>query len=159
MTAVTDTTPICYLVLIGEINLLPALFETMLIPSAVLAELLHPCAPTLVQTWASSLPAWISVKDAGLEDITGMENLQAGERGAIRLAESIKADVILLDEKSARTVAGRRGLRITGTIGLLTEGADRGLIDLPVAINRLKQTNFRFSPSLLKSALDRTRPQ
>jgi predicted nucleic acid-binding protein len=31
-----------------------------------------------------------------------MEKLQLGERCAILLAEAIKADIILLDEKSAR---------------------------------------------------------
>ena len=36
---------------------------------------------------------------------TGMEKLQAGEQAAILLAESMKADVILLDEKAASHVA------------------------------------------------------
>jgi predicted nucleic acid-binding protein len=42
MIAVVDTSPICYLILIGEIDLLPKLFNQVLAPQAVLAELLHP---------------------------------------------------------------------------------------------------------------------
>ena len=48
-----------------------------------------------------------------------MEKLQAGEQAASLLAEAIPADMILLDEKSARRVAADRGLRITGTLGVL----------------------------------------
>ena len=46
MIAVADTSPICYLILIGEIDLLPKLFSQVLVPEAVLAELLHEDAPT-----------------------------------------------------------------------------------------------------------------
>jgi len=71
------------------------------------------------------------------------------------LAESINATMILLDEKSARRVAADRGLRVTGTLGVLGEAASRGLVDLAAAIDRLRKTNFRYSPALLKAALDR----
>jgi predicted nucleic acid-binding protein len=84
-----------------------------------------------------------------------LEKLQAGEQGAILLAESINADIILLDEKSARRVAADRGLRITGTLGILGEGAARGLVDLAATIDRLRRTTFRCSPALLKATLDR----
>jgi predicted nucleic acid-binding protein len=83
------------------------------------------------------------------------KKLQRGEQAAILLAESIKADMIVLDEKSARRVATDRGLRVTGTLGLLGEAATRGLVDLPPAIERLTKTSFRYSPALLKATLDR----
>ena len=63
--------------------------------------------------------------------------------------------MIIVDEKAARRVAADRGLRITGTLGVLSEGAARGLIDLAAAIDGLRKTNFRYSPTLLKAALDR----
>jgi predicted nucleic acid-binding protein len=83
------------------------------------------------------------------------EKLQAGEQAAILLAESMPADMILLDEKSARRVAVDRGLRITGTLGVLGEAAARGLVDLEAAIDQLRKTSFRYSPALLKATLDR----
>ena len=46
--------PICYLILIGEIDLLPKLFSQVLVPEAVLAELLHKDAPPAVRSWASN---------------------------------------------------------------------------------------------------------
>jgi predicted nucleic acid-binding protein len=155
MIAVADTSPICYLILIGEIDLLAKLFSQVLLPPAVLAELLHEDAPVGVRHWAANLPFWISVQESPIRSTAGMEKLQAGEQAAILLAQSIAADIILLDEKSARRVAANRGLRITGTLGVLGESAVLQLVDLPAAIDRLRQTSFRYSPALLKATLDR----
>ena len=81
--------------------------------------------------------------------------LRAGDRLAILLAESTMADIVLLDEKAARCVAATRGLRVTGILGVLGEAATRGLVELTSAIDRLRMTNFRASPVLLKATLDR----
>lgn len=155
MIAVSDTSPICYLILIGEIDILPKIYSQVLVPPAVVAELLHEDAPGAVRDWAANLPSWISVQQNPIGVTVGMEKLQAGERAAILLAESRLADMILLDEKSARRVATDRGLRITGTMGVLGEAAARGLVDLAAAIDQLRKTSFRYSPALLKATLDR----
>ncbi len=155
MIAVADTSPICYLVLIGEIDLLPKLFSQVLAPQAVIAELLHEDAPEAVRSWASNLPYWICAKETPVLATPGLAKLQAGEQAAILLAESIKADIVLLDEKAARRVAVDRGLRVTGTLGVLGESATRGLVDLAPVIDRLRMTNFRASPALLRATLDR----
>ncbi len=155
MIAVADASPLCYLVLIGEIDLLPKLFLQVAVPPAVIAELLHEDAPASVRTWASNLPLWIAVKENPLSTSAGLEKLQAGEQAAILLAESMRADIILLDEKAARRVAANRGLRVTGLLGVLGEAATRGLVELAPAIDRLRTTSFRSSPALLKATLDR----
>ena len=41
MIAVSDTSPICYLILIGEIDIIPKLYSQVLVPAAVMAELVH----------------------------------------------------------------------------------------------------------------------
>jgi predicted nucleic acid-binding protein len=155
MIAVADASPLCYLVLIDEIDLLRQCFSQVLVPRAVIAELLHDDAPAAVRAWASDPPAWICSMESPLLATTGMEKLQAGEQAAILLAESTKADVILLDEKAARRVACVRGLRVTGLLGVLGEAATRGLVELAPAIDRLRTTSFRASPALLKATLDR----
>ena len=155
MIAVADASPLCYLVLIGEIDLLPKLFVQVAVPQAVIAELLHEDAPEKVRNWASNLPAWISTAATADVVSAGLEKLQAGERAAIILAESIKGDLILLDEKAARRVAAERGLRVTGLLGVLGEAAIRGFVDLPSVIDRLRKTTFRCSPALPKATLDR----
>jgi predicted nucleic acid-binding protein len=68
MIVVADTSPLNYLVLIDEIELLAALFEKVLLPNAVLKELQHPRTPEKVCYWAAHFPTWIEVKavDMGL---------------------------------------------------------------------------------------------
>ena len=149
MTAVADTSPVCYLNLIGEIGVLPQLFGKILIPQAALKELRHHEAPELVQVWAHRLPSRVSVFETAVTNASGLEKLQAGERAAILLAEFKEAEIILLDEKAARRVASDRGLRVTGILGLLGEASTRGLVDLPAALDRLRKTNFRCSAALL----------
>jgi len=155
MIAVADTSPLCYLVLIDEVDLLRHLFRQVVAPSAVITELLHEDAPEAVRGWAANLPSWVSVRENPVRNTAGLEKLQVGEQAAILLAESISAELILLDEKSARRIAAQRGMRITGTLGVLGEAAARGMVDLPAAIDRLRRTNFRCSPALMKATLDR----
>ncbi|MGF1491114.1 MAG: hypothetical protein ACFBSC_01395 [Microcoleaceae cyanobacterium] len=50
MIVVADTSPICYLVLIDQIGLLPRLYDQITIPDVVLRELQSPNAP--IQTSA-----------------------------------------------------------------------------------------------------------
>jgi predicted nucleic acid-binding protein len=155
MIAVADTSPVCYLILIGEIDLLRRLFTRVWIPQAVVDELLHDDAPEAVRQWASNLPTWISVRETSLKSRAGMEKLQVGEVSAMLLAEELGADILVLDEKAARRVALDLGLRTTGTLGVLGEAATRGLVDFVSATERLKMTNFRYSPALLKATMDR----
>jgi len=142
MIAVLDASPLCYLLLIGEIDLLPQLFSRVVVPETVILELQHDDAPATVRNWASNLPIWIFVEETPDTFSAGMEKLQAGERAAILLAELIQADIIIIDEKAARLIAGRRGLSVTGVLGVIGEAATRGLVDLTLAIDRLRRTSF-----------------
>jgi uncharacterized protein len=82
-------------------------------------------------------------------------HLDGGEQEAIRLAQMVHADVVLLDDRKARDAATRRGLRVMGTVGVLEQAARRGLIDLPAVCARLRTTNFRIHDSIMQSALAR----
>jgi len=82
--------------------------------------------------------------------------LGAGERGAIRLAKSLSADLVLLDEWKARRVAREAGLAITGCLGVLESGARRGLVpDLRQAYVDLLRQGIRFDIGLLQESLAR----
>jgi predicted nucleic acid-binding protein len=58
---IADTSPINYLLLIGHIDILPALFETVILPAAVREELKHPKAPAVVKNWIALPPVWVDV--------------------------------------------------------------------------------------------------
>jgi len=154
MIVVADASPICYLLLIGHVDLLQRLFGQVVIPHAVHDELSAEGAPTIVRTWIAHPPSWLQIQYATTPDAS-LGRLHLGEREAITLAAQLKADLIVLDDKAARGVAVERGLHTTGLLGILDEAATRRLIDLPTAIKRLQRTTFRASPRLLKALLDR----
>jgi predicted nucleic acid-binding protein len=62
MIAVSDTSPLCYLILTDAVDLLPKLFHQGLVPAVVIAELLHEDArlaalPRVVAWGLPALPA------------------------------------------------------------------------------------------------------
>jgi predicted nucleic acid-binding protein len=153
MIVVADTTPVNYLILIEAIDVLHTLYDRVVLPSAVKMELLHPGTPEKVRMWMQSPPAWLEIRTAKQGTDEMLSKLDAGEGEAIRLAEELQADLLILDEIRGRQEAKRRGLILIGTIGVLREAAEVGLLDLRTAIERLKQTSFHISPILLASIL------
>ena len=63
MTVVSNTTPLNYLILTETVDVLPAIFGRVYVPSAVIDELSHPRSPAVVRAWVSTLPAWLTVQD------------------------------------------------------------------------------------------------
>ena len=101
MLVVSDTSPITVLLQTGLDHLLPELFQHVIIPPAVRAELLqtHPILPGWLEVCApSSIPS--AVRDA---------HLDLGETEALALALELHADAILLDEQigAARSTRSR----------------------------------------------------
>lgn len=150
---VTDPSPVFYLLSIGRVDLLPALFGTVLLPDAVHQELSHPAAPEFVRAWVRSLPPWLKLQSvAPLEDRT-LQSLGAGERAAIALAHTVQAGLILIDERKATRVAIQQGFDVTGTLGILRLAARRNLVDLAACIKALKGTSFRYHQEILDELL------
>jgi predicted nucleic acid-binding protein len=152
---VADTGPINYLVLIGHIDLLPILFEQVILPSAVQAELADPDAPLSVRNWIANPPAWLEIHETpGPQFEHGsVQGLDEGETAAIALAISLGADLLLMDERKGVSVARGKGLRVTGTLGVLDIAAERGLVNFTQAVSRLRQTTFRIPEALLDSLM------
>ncbi len=155
---VADTSPLNYLVLIHQINLLPNLYGLVLIPESVLDELSAIETPQLVRNWATNLPEWVEVLPATPIDDASLTRLHVGERDAISLALTVHADAVLMDERRGRQEAENRDLKPIGTLGVLVAAHERGLINLTATINALRQTSFHASPKLLASIVDRSLP-
>jgi len=85
------------------------------------------------------------------------EFLGSGERDGIALAQSIRADMILLDDLAAREAAQERSLRVTGTVGVLLNAARNGWIDLQEALKNLQKAHFYIAPSLVTWALEQNK--
>ena len=147
MVVVADTSPINYLVLICQIDVLPRLYTRILIPRAVLEELKHPVAPEPVRGWAAHPPGWLEV--LAPKSSVSIAQLDLGECDAIALATEMRAEVLIIDEQAGRQEAARRGLKIAGTLSVLDDADQAGLLDFDTAVARLRQTSFRVSQAVL----------
>jgi predicted nucleic acid-binding protein len=157
---VADTSPLNYLVLIGQIEILPALFEKVFVPQIVQHELLHDEAPESVRRWIADPPSWLEIAPKGNDsDDPDLQRLDDGERAAILLAIKMGADLLLIDDRDGVNIARSRGFAVTGTLGILDLAAGRGLIRLSDAVGRLKNTSFRCHPNVLDALLARHSPK
>ena len=155
MIIVSNTSPINYLILIGHINLLPELFQQIIVPQEVYSELSDVFAPSSVQTWIAAVPDWLKIQPVSQPTDMIVDLLDPGERAAILLAQELNADLLLLDDMKARRTATEKGLVITGIIGILDQAATLKLIDLPAAVQSLQNTSFWASDSLFQKLLDK----
>lgn len=151
---VADTSPVSYLVRIGEIDLLKKLYGQIILPSEVLQELLAEDGPMVVRDWARSLPAWVRVQSPERPLTLALPQLHRGESQAIALTEELRAALLLMDDRVGVQVALERGLTLTGTLGVLVEGAQAGLLPIGAALRKLQETNFRATPELYRRAFE-----
>lgn len=84
-----------------------------------------------------------------------LKQLDTGEREALLLAESMPADVLLIDETAGRRAAIEREIDIVGTLGVLGVANDIGLINFRQSIERLQTTSMWMSPKLIQNLLDK----
>jgi predicted nucleic acid-binding protein len=123
MIVVADTSPINYLILIGEIEILAKMYGTVVVPRAVREELLRPSAPEIVRDWMSQMPVWLEVRTPSNAPDALLAALDPGERDAIILAGELKADQLIGDDRQGRHEAEKRGIPVIGTLGVIREAA------------------------------------
>ncbi len=159
MIAVSNSSPLVSLARIGRLNLLASFYKRILIPVEVYNEVTVagrglPGAEEVRKANWIEVASRESLVDPSLEE--ACRNLGAGERGAILLAKSLQADVVLLDEWKARRIARDAGLSIVGCLGILEAGARTGLVpDLRQAYIDLLRQGIRFDIRLLQDSLAR----
>jgi predicted nucleic acid-binding protein len=113
---VADTSPLNYLIQIDCDRILHALYDRVFVPTAVVEELGHPRAVSVVRAWLTQLPTWLAVEDVVEEPDAQLAKLDPGERQAIQLAKREHADLLLMDERLGVRIAREQGLAVTGTL-------------------------------------------
>jgi len=153
---VSNSSPIMNLAVVGQLQILKQLYGKVCIPETVWQEL---SAIGSEQAWATEMQtsSWLekrSVSDRSLVDLLMLE-LDSGESEAIALAIEIKADLLLLDERQARKVAYRLGLKFIGLLGVLVEAKRKGFIAAakPIVDDMIVQAGFWVGTSLYNRVL------
>ena len=151
MLVVADSSPLIYLSRVGALHVLAALFGDVVVPQAVWDEAVgrRPAAPG---TNMIEEATWLRVVDnpSPLLDL----GLDAGETAAVLVAESLHADLLLIDERAGRKVAQERGLVVRGTLGVLVQAKQSGVLRaLKPVLDALVADGFRIAPALVREAL------
>ncbi len=87
-----------------------------------------------------------------------MAHLDLGESEAIAPATEVEADVVLIDEQAGGQEALRRGLKVAGTLSVLDEADQAGLVLFENVIAELRKTSFRVSLAVLSEIRERRSP-
>ncbi len=132
---------------IGLEKLLFSLFERVVIPPAVRAELLSAHA---------TIPEWLEVQTpSAVPFAVRSARLDLGEMESLALALELHPELVLMDEQMGRRTARELGLRVTGILGVLLIAKERGFITeiKPVIADLRKRAGSWFSDPLVAGVL------
>jgi predicted nucleic acid-binding protein len=111
---------------IGHFDLLPRLFETIFIPSVVYEELQHPASPQSVRAVFNPPPAWLRIVVTEVaDDDPVLMPLDEGEKAALTLDVTLRADLILIDERKGAAAARVKGLELTTSCEVCSRGTEK----------------------------------
>lgn len=147
MAVVSNASPLIALARIQRLDLLAAIFESVVIPPAVAREI----APSI-----PVLPTWLRIQAPNVLPPPSLlrRRLGDGEWEALALAIELKADWIILDDLPARHAAEAAGLNVIGTLGTLVTAKRVGLLkSIRPELDALLRTSFFLSPQLYDKLL------
>ncbi len=130
MIAVSNSSPLLNLAVIGKLDLLRHVFGAVTIPEAVWRELVLDGAgqPGAAEIEKASWIRRATVRNEHLVRALRQE-LDAGESEAIALALEVEDALLLMDERLGRETARHLGIRHLGLVGVLVEAKRRRFID------------------------------
>jgi uncharacterized protein len=152
---ISNATPLIAFARIGELALLERIVHHVTLPETVWDEVTavttHPGAEAIGQA------TWIAVHAVTSVPAELLALLDRGEAEVIALAEELKAQEVLLDERAARAIAITRGLPVIGTAGLLVRAKDRGFIPaVRPFLTRMQAEGVRYSQRFIETLFGAT---
>ena len=146
---VSNTTPIINLAEIGRLDVLEFLFGKVVVPPAVVSELI--AKRTLFPKAAEAISRFEVIHPKSHLLVRGFQSsVHSGEAECLALAMENQGSLLSIDYLQARALASSSGLPCTGTLGCLIEAKARGMIhELAPMIEDLRQSaRFWISPEL-----------
>ncbi|MBQ9031493.1 MAG: DUF3368 domain-containing protein [Parasporobacterium sp.] len=150
---VVNTTPIIALSDIGYLHLLKKLYGEIIIPQAVYDEILSEPALSDVKMNRD----WIRVEK--IQDTSQKKmykaRLHAGEVEVMILAQEKNADLVIIDDNTAKKTAKYLGLTVTGTLGVLLKCKSSGYIEeVKPVLEKLEDNGLYISSSVKEYVLE-----
>lgn len=145
--AISNTSPIQYLYQLGHLDLLRKLCGSIIVPPAVVEEF------AAGRALGVSLPdpatiEWIKVRRPTSERALPLvRDMGPGEAQVLMLGLETLGTVLIINDRLARDIARAYHLPLKGTLGVLLEAKQRGLIpEIKPLLDRLQELRFRLAP-------------
>ncbi|WP_338769524.1 DUF3368 domain-containing protein [Bernardetia sp. ABR2-2B] len=151
---ISNTTPIITFLGIGKLDLFEKMYESIVVPYEVYLEI----------EAGKDKPFYTDLKKIDWIKIEKVKNkelvehlttfLDKGEAEAIVLVEELQADLLLLDEKTARNYAKLKGYTCSGSFGVLLKAKEKGFVAEIKPLLEIAQSNgIRLSKNLIEIIL------
>lgn len=151
MIIVSNTSPLFYLFSINHLDLLPQIYDKIIIPVAVFEEITNIGNTDVSATLVPQL-SWIKTQAVtNIELVHSLKTeLDKGEAEAIALAIELNADRLIIDERLGRQKAKQLGVSVIGVLGILIAAKQRNLIKAvkPLLRQLTEQTGFLLDSKL-----------
>jgi predicted nucleic acid-binding protein len=150
---VANNTPLVALWVLGRLDLLRELYGEVWIPPAIQDEFV--ATETALRLAALQNAPWIKVVPLSNPQRSRVYvGLDEGEADVLTLAEECSARLVIMDELRGRRYAQRLGLPLTGTLGLLLLGKEKGLISqLAPLLAELQNAGLYLASELIARVL------
>jgi hypothetical protein len=148
---VSDSSPLNYLALLRDLDLLRQIYGTIVIPPAVCREVVERGADYPVRRAVqTALGDWISVSQppdpTRVAAFCSSFHLDLGENEAILVAEALGNTPVLMDERRGVRCARSRGMVVIRTPLIYADAKILGLIDsVQEKLDELRSHGFRLS--------------
>lgn len=156
MIVVANTTPLIGLASIQRFDVLNQIFGEIIIAQAVFDEIMNTGGRKKTAQHEVSTSTWLHVRS--IQDRLAVEvlldELDLGEAETIVLAREINADWVIMDEKKGRQKLTQMGFNKIGTLGVLIQAKEIGLLpSIKPELEKLQKNGFSLSQTVIESVL------
>lgn len=157
MHVVVNASPLILLTKVGQLQLLPAIASSIIVPRVVLGELEAGDSTDRAAELVAAAP-WASIVESpsSIPEEVLVWDLGAGETDVLAWAASHQESTAVVDDKAARNCAAALGVPVIGTLGIILAAREAKLV--PAArpiLEQLRQAGHYLSDNILAAALRR----
>lgn len=151
---VVNASPVIALAKVGRLQLLHDLCRELLVPEAVVAEILagppsDPARVAVQHGWGTTVAV-----DRIAPDLLEW-GLGTGETAVLAVAMERKPATAVLDDAAARTCAKAQGIEVIGTLGVVLRAKKKAIITSAAdVLKALQVSGLRLDNSMIRSALE-----
>jgi hypothetical protein len=155
MVIISNATPLIAFAKIGQLSLLQKMVKNLVIPEAVADE---------ISAYPQGQPGFIDLQQETwlcVQSITSeqqlsllLSKLDRGEAEVIALALERQAQLVLIDELTARKVAVSLNLNLSGSVGILIRAKQVGeIVAVKPLLDAMSQQGIYFSQRFIDAVL------